>query len=333
MAGGQGERFWPMTHAGFPKYRLRFDGRTSLLVGTERRLAKVYGEGNVHVVTTAEHASFIREELPKLPKENLIIEPVRNNTAAAIYLSCARIERRFDANEIVSFFPADHLIQDEKTFAGTVNGAIALAEKESSLVTIGIKPSFPATGYGYVKTGKPVKGHKGAFRVERFVEKPDLPKAKKYVKDGGFLWNAGIFTWRTQTFMDAMRRYSPEFPSSFRLEDLETSYKKLPNLSIDYALLEKAGNISVFKTAMDWCDMGNWDMLYDKSAKDAAGNGVQGDSRVKDCKKALFVNQASHPLVALGLDDIVVVHTERGTLVARRGRAEEAALFFKKSTK
>ncbi len=333
MAGGQGERFWPMTHAKFPKYRIRFDGRTSLLGGTYARLAKVFRSADIHVVTTRDHVPFVREELPRLRPANIHVEPFRNNTAAAIYLSTALLAARRGPEETVSFFPADHLIADTRLFERAVRASIALAKVRPTLVTIGIRPAFPATGYGYIECGRALAQTPGAHAVRRFVEKPGRAKAASYLRSGRFLWNAGIFTWRAGVFLEAMGRFAPEFRRRFDLKRLAASYKRLPSLSIDYALLEKADNIAVVKSRMDWCDMGNWDMLFERSAKGPGGVSTEGPACIGECRDSLFVNRTGRPFVALGVKDLVIVQTERGTLVAPRGRAEEAARFFQKNRK
>ena len=329
MAGGQGERFWPLTHKDFPKYRIRFDGKRSLLQGTYQRLLKVYGKDNVYVVTTHPHARMIRQELPSLKASHIFIEPFRNNTCAAIMLSCALITAKAGEEEVVSFFPADHLIKDEALFKKTMYSAIRLARQKEELVTLGIRPSFPATGYGYIQKGKGIPGHP-AYRVSRFIEKPDRRKAARYFKEGKFLWNAGIFTWRTGVFLRALRRHSPEAYKIFGARDLRTVYKKIPNISIDFALMEKAPNITVVPTRMDWCDMGGWDMLFEKSLRDAKDNYVEGFYYYKDMSKSLIVNQSPLPVVVLGVSNLLVVQTPRGTLICRKGRGEEAALLSKK---
>lgn len=265
-----------------------------------------------------------------MKKSNILIEPFRNNTAAAIYLSCASIAAKVGEQEVISFFPADHLIQNEALFKKTVLGTIHLAKRENCLVTVGIQPTFPSIGYGYIEAGKPVAGISGAHRVKRFVEKPNRKKAESYLRRKAFLWNGGIFTWRMGVFIDTMRRFTPAFYENFDLKDLVTSYKKLPNLSIDYALMEKADNIGVFKTGMDWCDMGNWDMLHEKSPKDPQKNFLTGKVSSRENRGSLFLNQTETPIVALGLKDVIVVQTPRGTIVCGRGRAEEAALLAKK---
>lgn len=330
MAGGLGERFWPLTHKAFPKYRIRLDGKKSLLRGTFDRLAKIYGKNRVHVVTTHEHKAMIREELPSLAKSSIFIEPFRNNTAAAIYLSTAILADRSGAEEPVSFFPADHLIQNEHLFGETVRGALRLAKVRPLLVTVGIKPTFPATGYGYIESGASIAGFPSARRVKRFVEKPDRKKAVAYARRKDFFWNAGIFVWRPSVFDAAMSRFSPEFRRGFDLKNLATSYKRLPNTSIDYALMEKADNIAVYRTKMDWCDMGNFDMLLEKSPKDGTSSFIHGKTLAREARGALVLNQTDRPLIALGVEGFIVVQTEQGTLLCPKGRSEEGALLLRK---
>jgi mannose-1-phosphate guanylyltransferase len=300
------------------------------LQGTFDRLAKIYGKDNIYVVTTKPHVPMIREELPKLASKKIFVEPFRNNTCAAIYLSCALLEKEFGPEETVSFFPADHLIQDTAAFAKTMQGAMRLARAQETLVTIGIKPTFPAIGYGYIKKGGTIKGFTGAHKVERFVEKPDRAKARRYLDTGTFVWNAGMFTWRLGVFLRAMDRHCPDFGEHFDARRLVQSYKKFPSISIDFALMEKADNISVCETPMDWCDMGHWDMLHEKSPRDTEGNHAHGHCLHKESKDSLIVNHTDKPVVVLGLHGILVVQTPRGTLVCRRGRAEEGALLSKK---
>ncbi len=330
MAGGQGERFWPLTHKDFPKYRIRFGGKKSLLELTYDRLSKIYQKDGIYVVTTEPHEKMIRQELPHLKRSQIIIEPFRNNTCSAIYLACATLAKKFGENEVVSFFPADQLIRNEGAFRKTMKGAVALAKSSSLLVTVGIKPSFPATGYGYIESGRSLTGAANASRVLKFVEKPDRKKAIQYTQQKKYLWNAGIFTWKITTFMNAMQKHSPAFLQNFKLDQLASSYKKCPNISIDYALMEKADNIAVYRTDMDWCDMGSWDMLFEKSLRDPLNNYAEGFYYHQEVRDSLVVNQTSTPLIVLGLDNVIAVQTPRGTLICPKGRSEEAALLFKK---
>ena len=326
MAGGQGERFWPLTHKDFPKYRIRFGGKSSLLQETYRRLMKVYGRNNIYVVTTRPHAKIICRELPVLRRSHLMIEPVRHNTAAAIFLSSTMLERSFGPGEVVSFFPADHLIENGILFGKTMRGAIHLAKRKEMLVTIGIPPSFPATAYGYLQKGGAIPGMPDSYFVKRFVEKPDRVKAVRYLKSKDFFWNGGIFTWRLGIFMRTMRRFCPEFSKNFDTMRLGHHYKKLPNVSIDRALMEKADNVALYRTRMDWCDLGDWDMWYERSRRDENNNHADGLYYHRGSRDSLIVNETKKPVIVYGVSDLVIVQTGRGTLICPKGRAQEAAL-------
>jgi mannose-1-phosphate guanylyltransferase len=330
LAGGQGERFWPLTHRGFPKYKIRFEGKRSLLQNTYDRLLKVYGKGNVYVVTTAPHAGIVRKELPKIPRANVFIEPYRNNTCAAIYMACVKLRQTEGDEEIVSIFPADQLIKNEASFKRTMESALRLARHDQTLVTLGIKPTFPATGYGYIEKGPRHPRFPYAFRVKRFVEKPERKKALQYLRTKRFYWNTGMFTWRLGVFLRAMKQHCPVLVKTFEPRRLQASYKKLPNISIDRALMEKAGNITVCPTSMDWCDMGSWEMLFEKSSRDGQNVYAEGFFYHRETSDSLLVNQTKLPLIVLGVTGIVAVQTPRGTLICQKGRSEEAALMIKK---
>ncbi len=325
MAGGKGERFWPLTRETFPKYRMRLNGGQSLLAMTYKRLLRLYSPGAVFVVTTREHAGLICAELPKLPKANLLIEPDRRNTAAAIYFSCKVLQKKYGDDEVISFFPADHLIRNEKKFAQTIRTACRLAKEKDDLIAVGISPTFPAIGYGYIHLGRRLSSNDQAFQVSQFKEKPTLAVAKRYLSRGDFLWNGGIFTWRVGTFLNTMKKVAPAYSKMLSLRNPAKSYRKLPKLSIDYALLEKTKNIVVVKSDMDWCDIGNWDMFRDKSHADADHNVLSGPCIAQDLKGCLVLNHSDKPLAVLGLRNLVVVQTSQGTLISNRGVSEEAA--------
>ncbi|MCG3176101.1 MAG: Alginate biosynthesis protein AlgA [Candidatus Omnitrophica bacterium] len=325
MAGGIGERFWPLTSADFPKYRIRYDGRSSLLSSTYARLARVYGAARVHVITGRDHVRHVRAELTSLSSGNLHIEPFRNNTASAIHLTCEILRQRCGGEEVVSFYPADHLIQDTASFAGTMRAAIRLAGSSRTLVTIGIRPTFAATGYGYIERGQAIRGTAGAHTVRRFVEKPDSRRAAAYLKGGRHAWNAGIFTWRLSTYYGEMERHAPQFTRLKGVARLRAAYRRLPALSIDYALMERTRRVTVLSTRMDWCDMGSWDMYYEKAPKDAAGNAVIGGAVLKDCENCLVHDALPGRARLSGLKDTIVVRTHQGMLVCPRGASESAA--------
>lgn len=330
MAGGQGERFWPLTHKNFPKYRIRFGGKESLLQRTYARLLRLYPKKNIHVVTTQDHARMIRQELPGLPSSNILMEPARRNTAAAIFFSCLALEKRLGRKEVVSFFPADHLIQNEGKFRQTLKNAIRVAIQEPRLVTIGIQPTFACTGYGYIQAGKAMKGGSGAAEVMAFKEKPSRKIAEKYLKKKNFFWNGGIFTWRIETLLNTLRRVSPDFYQALDFGALKKSYAKLPKLPIDTALLEKADNLALVKTNMDWCDMGSWDMFLEKARGEPSHNFVEGDCPHRESENLLLLNYKKNaPLVAFGVSDLIAIQTDQGTLICKRHRSEEAAVLLK----
>ncbi len=330
MAGGQGERFWPLTHGQFPKYRIQFDGKASLLQKTYRRLLKVYDQKKIHVITTKEHVPLIKAELPRLAPSNILVEPFRNNTASAILFSCLALSDACGKEEVVSFFPADHLIKNEVLFKKTMRAAIEVAQKSRSLVVIGIRPTFPAMGLGYIECGRKIKSAGLGYQVKRFKEKPGFGLAARYLRQGNFLWNAGIFTWRIGVFLDTMQKFASRVYRRFEVRRSAHSYKNLPNLSIDYALLEKADNIVVMKTSMDWCDMGSWGMFLERASKDRNQNFVEGQTFHRETKRSLLVNYHQRPLVVLGAQELVVVQTSQGTLICDRSRSEEAALILKR---
>jgi mannose-1-phosphate guanylyltransferase len=326
MAGGPGERFWPLTHRTFPKYRIQLDGRTSLLQETFKRLSGVYAPGSIYVVTTREHVPLIRKELPKLKSRRILIEPFRKNTAPAILFSTAWMARRFGPDEVVTFFPADHLIQPLGLFRQTLLSAMALARRADVLVTVGVSPTYPATGLGYLEVGPKLRAVRDAFEVRCFREKPSRAAALRYLKTGNFLWNGGIFTWRAGLFLQTMKRFSPKIYGCFDLKKLSQSYERLPGLSIDYALLEKTDNLVMVRSKMGWCDMGNWGTFFDKAVKNPYGNFLHGLCVAKNARRSLIVNTTKEPLVISGVSDLIAVKTDQGVLIGRRDRAEEAAL-------
>ncbi|MGH7198945.1 MAG: mannose-1-phosphate guanylyltransferase [Candidatus Omnitrophota bacterium] len=324
MAGGPGERFWPLTHPGFPKYCIRLDGKESLLQKTYRRLSALYGKKDIYVVTTKAHLAIIRRELPGFPPSRMLTEPSRRNTAAAVLLAVSELSKKFGEGEVISFYPADHLIRNAGLFRAAMRGAIQTARRAETLVTVGIKPAFPATGYGYIQAGRPI-ARTAARAAERFHEKPARKTAAGYLKRKNFFWNAGIFTWRAGVFLSTLKEHAPQICRLFDPARPLRNYGKLPALSIDTALMEKADNVAVVATRMDWCDMGNWDMFFEKSRKDRSGNVALGAVRHTKCRGSLLVNQTRKAIALSGFKNRIFVKTDRGVLACGRGTSEEAA--------
>lgn len=324
MAGGIGERFWPLTSSDFPKYRIRHDDGVSLLQATFKRLSAVYGSSRVHVITGKDHVRHIRAELSGLQAGHLHVEPFRNNTASAIHLTCEILRERYGEEEVFSFFPADHLIRNLTAFKNTLNDAIRLASETDRLVTIGIRPTFPATGYGYIERGPRLTGAVRAYAVARFVEKPDAVTASRYLKSGRYSWNGGIFTWTARTYFEQMRRHAPQFLRPSGARAIRAAYGSLPDLSIDRVLMERSKSVAVLLTPMDWCDMGSWDMFYEKATKDRAGNATIGRTHLDGVENSLVYNALPEPLCVSRMRDTLIVRTTRGMLICPRGASEQA---------
>ena len=212
-------------------------------------------------------------------------------------------------------------------FKESVKTAQSLAKEKDTLVTLGIRPTFAATGYGYIQTDRSIHGTGNSFKVKRFTEKPSRSLAVSYIKRKDYLWNGGIFTWKAGVFLETMNRVGDVRYRGFSLKNLEASYTKLPKLSIDYALLEKADNLSVVRSSMDWCDMGSWDMFYEKGQKDKERNVIIGSVRHKSCRNCLLFNDSPEPLAVFDRQNEIVVKTPQGVFVTRLGVAEEAARF------
>ena len=274
--------------------------------------------GDIYVITTKSQKHILRRELPQLKDSHLLLEPFRNNTAPAILFSCLHLKKKYGPDEVVSFYPADHLIQNHGMFRKTMTLAIQAAEKTARLVILGIRPAFPATGYGYLQSGPAVRGMPGVFGVRRFVEKPNRKRARSYLQKGNFYWNSGIFTWKTGVLIRAMEKYSPD-----------QGYEK-KGVSIDVAVLEKADQVAFCKTSMDWCDLGSWDMLLEKSPRDPGGSYTQGAPIHRELKESLVIHHGRTPLVVLGVTGLMIVQTPQGTLICRKGRSEEAARLIQK---
>lgn len=340
MAGGRGTRFWPLSRPQRPKQMLKLLTSKSLVRETVDRVAPLYGRRNVLVVTVGEHERAMRRELPMLPKTNFLVEPLGKNTAPCIGLAAVDLLGR-DPDAVVAVLPADHWISDARRFARTLAAAVDLAARHDALVTLGIRPEYPETGYGYILTGK--RAAAGARRVTGFVEKPPLEKARRLIRRGA-LWNSGLLVARVATILAAIRRYAPDvakgleaiesiarvrrlgaLPPKLRAA-LRREYKKMPSVSIDYAVMEKAGSagqVLTLEADFGWSDVGNWDALHRMLPKEADGNAGIG-RRVAFRSKNCLVYSSPRRLVALvGMENTVVVDTPDAVLVADIRRSQE----------
>jgi len=334
MAGGSGTRFWPRSKVAKPKQYLNLFGSESLLQSTIKRFETFTDDRNIYIVSSKAQAQVLEEQTPMLPKENLIYEPVGKNTLPCIGLAAMFAERE-NPDGIMVVSPSDHLIKDEELFRDTVLAAAKIAWEKDGIVTIGITPTYPATGYGYVKTGENfTDGEKiRQFKVERFVEKPDEKTAKNYLKQGGFYWNSGLFIFKISVFLEAVKQFTPDLYTDLRKiqadlgnpsfeQTLDTIYRAVESISVDYGIMEHAKNIYLVEGNFDWNDLGSWESVYLADKKDENGNTGVGEAVLLDTQNS-YVYSDSGLVAVVGLDDVVVVQEGNTTLVCKRDKTEQ----------
>ena len=321
LAGGKGERFWPLSRASRPKQFLRLlPGGQSLIEATAERLLPLVGWERIMVSTSRRLAPMILEHLPELPEENLILEPEPRDTAAAVAWASLEVKRRFGEEAVAGFFPADHYIGDADAFRATVERAAAVAANRDLIVTLGVKPGYPATGYGYIERGPELSP--GVYRVSRFVEKPDAETARRYLETGKFLWNAGIFLFRPEVMLAELRLRAPEVITPLESEGL-AAYPGLPKKSIDYAVMERTDRAAVVPAEFDWDDLGDWSALERLLGGD--GGNVELARHVgMDTRGAIiYATSDDEVIVTLGVKDVVIVRDGKVTLVVDKSRTQE----------
>ena len=330
MAGGRGTRFWPASRKENPKQLLNIVGNESMLQMTVNRLVKMKNVEDVFIVTGPNLAPKIKKTIKGVKPKNIIVEPSGKDTAAAIGLAALHI-KKLGKDAVMSVFPADHLIVGAQKFAKTVRSAIQLANKNDSLVTIGIEPTFPATGYGYIQydQNSPEDDLNG-FRVKTFAEKPHHTLAKRFIESGDFLWNGGMFVWRVSTFFKKIEKHMPDLNDQLvkiekriaSKQDFKRLWNNIKPESIDYGLMEKSDDIYVVKAEFDWNDLGSWDTVFDVSPKSKDQNVIRGEGVVIEGKNNL-IQSNGHFTAVIGLDNIVVVNTKDATLVVPREKVED----------
>jgi mannose-1-phosphate guanylyltransferase len=330
LAGGKGERFWPLSRRTRPKQFLALDGSDrSLLQATADRLLAISGSWDaVWVVTAAHLAEGVQQQLPHLPSANLLVEPEGRDTAPAVAWSTLEIARRFGRDAVVGFFPADAWIGDEATFQATLNAAADLARQEAAIVTLGITPTYPSTGYGYIQRGASV-GHFGAdsaqsaaYRVDRFTEKPDRPTAEQFLATGNFSWNSGMFVFRAGVALDELLVYAPEILSPLEEKGV-AAYPELPKKSIDYALMEKTQQAFVIPAAFGWDDLGDWNAMDRLLKGDQANVELAHHVGLDTAGALLYASNPEEVIVTIGLEDTVVVRDGKVTLIVKKDRTQD----------
>lgn len=334
MAGGIGSRFWPMSRAGFPKQFLDIlnHGRT-LIQATYDRFAQYIPPENIYVVTTRQYESIVLKQLPELDPANILCEPSRKNTAPCVAYISYKLQQLNPKSNLICA-PADHLILDDIAFRKVTLEALDFTEKHNALLTLGVTPSYPNTGYGYIQyEGQSVTDN--IYKVKTFTEKPDLELAKTFLASGDFLWNAGIFVWRTKNIIAAFEKYLPEIHDVFESgkhlfntpeekDAIETIYPQCVNISIDYGIIEKADNVYVIPASFGWSDLGTWGSAYDNLEKDELENAIAGNNVLVFDAYRNVVHADNKKLILLqGLDGYIVVDTKDVLLICKKEKEQE----------
>jgi len=331
MAGGVGSRFWPRSKQKTPKQLLKIFSNNSMIFDTVKRLNGLVENDKIYVVTNKIQKEKVEEELPFIPKENIIAEPYGKNTAACIGLASIIIEKR-SKDAVVITLPADHLIKNEVEFKKILLEAAEFAYNKKGLVTIGIKPNRPETGYGYIQINEEIV-EQNIHRVLTFAEKPNLSTAERFLQSGDFLWNSGMFIWRVDTILNELKMYLnelylglQEISAVLNTDDydavLPQIYGKLKSISIDYGIMEKSNNVFLIKANFDWNDVGSWEAVYELSAKDNFGNAITGEAYLESTSGSFVYNPKKFTAV-IGLKDVIVIETEDALLVCNRKNAQE----------
>ena len=335
LAGGRGERFWPLSRTLRPKQLLSLVGDSSLLAHAVDRLRGLIEPERVFVITNADLVGPSREAAPNLPPANILGEPMGRDTAAAAALGAALVRSR-DPDAAFCVLTADHVIGDLERFRDTLREGLALARNRPVLVTIGIQPDHPSTGYGYIEAGAPVHAAGGIdfFQAQRFVEKPPLDQAREYLASGAYCWNSGMFIWAAETLLQGFRRHHPPLADAIdtwtdaaragRLDaSLAETYDSLEKIAIDYALMEKADNIVMARGCFAWDDVGSWPALANHIEADGGGNVILGACEAVDSSGNIVVDDTGRLTALVGVEDLVVVQADGVTLVCRKDRAQD----------
>jgi mannose-1-phosphate guanylyltransferase len=351
MAGGRGERFWPLSREKMPKQLLALLGKKSFLQEAIERVLPIVPAKNIFVITNEAQLPEVKKQLPKIPKANLIAEPIGRDTCAAVTLGAALVGARSTMG-VMAVLPADHVIPDAKKFQQILGDAFNLAGRGQAIVTIGIKPTEPATGYGYIRVGNELPPASGAkktkttfFKAEQFVEKPDFQRALDYVNSGQYRWNAGMFVWSFITVTNGLEKHQPEMFAAcqrwFKVANnpaklakvLAKEYPAIKRISIDYALMEKAQNVICADGDFEWDDLGAWNALGRHLKADAEGNCAVADFIHVDAARNIIFDARTKnktPIAVVGLRDSILVQTDDAVLLAHKSQAQKVKELVRK---
>ncbi len=337
MAGGVGARFWPRSRERSPKQLLEIIGNGTMIQNTAYRLDPLVAKERILVITNRHQAAEVQRQLPQVREENIVVEPYGRNTAPAIALA-AQIMCRRHGDAVMIALPADHIVHDIRAFHAVLEKAIRVAEQSNGLVTIGITPTHPETGYGYIQYRDEAKDNpyhaQGVYRVKTFAEKPNLETARHFLESGDFVWNSGMFIWKCSAILEAMARHMPEVHDEIRRlapaidtdafpEALESAYHEIRGISIDYGVMEKATNTYVIPGEFGWSDLGSWDEVFRMHPKDEQGNTLLGTVFSKENRNCYISGPKEKIIAAIGCGDLIVIDTADALLICRAGRSQE----------
>jgi mannose-1-phosphate guanylyltransferase/mannose-6-phosphate isomerase len=326
IAGGSGTRLWPLSTSDYPKHLLNLTGERTLLQMAYDRASKI-GE-KVYVVTEQSHSDHVKQQLPELSDDSFLIEPGRRGTAHCIVLALDMIARTQNKDEPIAFIHSDHFVRDVEGFVRSVTMAGKVSNEKGEITLVGIEPTFPATGFGYIERDGIIDEETGAHRVKSFKEKPDYETAQEFLTSGNYLWNCGYFVGSVNTFWNEINRTAPELQTSVhRLNAVEMTtsdeyrdvYLSFDTQIIDYALSERSDNLAVVSATFDWMDIGSFKDLHDIVDRDEKGNYLMGEGiHALDVENVYIRNEESKPIAVIGLDNVIVVNTPNGILVSRK---------------
>ncbi len=330
IAGGSGTRLWPLSTPDHPKHLLKINGdERSLLQHTYDRSRAMTSSDKIYVVTEASHIDHVRQQLPELPEGAFIVEPARRGTANCIVAALAYIAARHDHDEAIASIHADHYIRDVAGFSHSFKVATEASAANGRIVLVGVEPDYPADCFGYIEKGELFDEASFAYNVRSFKEKPAVEVAKTYVDSGNYLWNCGYFVGSIDTFRQKMQAYAPELLANYQAlltaspQDYEATYLSFKSDAIDYALIEKVKDLLVVPALFDWMDLGSYGDLHKAIGGDEQGNHLYGKIETEETTNSYINNQEQKPVVVLGLDNVVVVNTPQGILVARKDMSQQ----------
>jgi mannose-1-phosphate guanylyltransferase len=338
IAGGSGTRLWPLSTPQHPKHLLKINGDSKSLVQRTYDRSKKLSEA-VYVVPEVSHIDHIKQQLPELKDDQFIVEPARRGTANCIVAALVHLKDRHPSDEPIAFIAADHYIRDTKGFVHSFNVAAEKSAQEQKIVLVGVEPTYASMGFGYIQKDETLDQDNLVYKVHSFREKPPYATAKEYFESGNYLWNCGYFLASSNTFVEALRSHAPELYDNYRrllaasASDYEPTYLGFQNLAIDSALIEKVDQLLVVPASFDWMDLGSFRDLHFALGSDERGNVLHGQRiEIDEVENSLIQNEEDKPIAVIGLDNVVVVNTPDGILVARKDLSQKVGEISKRFT-